>query len=175
MSGIYGPILAVLTFFVLVYQIRLQEYTNKHMYDQSYIQDSRADIEFYLSKLTDLFESTSTSPDGAGLRRLLHEKFARPTVEQLKNDEWKDIGNMIDREFHQLQASWSAFNGILKGLQAENRFPYELQLASAQQKAIATLSYPTCASLDNYLYCRTEGRIAYPYLFTTSLTSTINS
>jgi len=174
MSGIYGPILSVLTLYLLITQVRLQAQTARlehattmHMYDQSYIQDARVDIEFYLARLSELLNAETNR--SAVLREALLSRFAKAPVELLQTESVKANAAMIDRDYPQLQASWRAFNTILKGLEAEVRLPYELQLTSAQQKAIAVLSYPVCAALDNYLHCRTGGGLNYPYMFRTTL------
>lgn len=173
MSGLYGPIVSVLTLAVLLIQVQLQRQTtefqrhdSRHLRDDAHIQVSRADIEFYLSKLDNAINRGS---QGKLLRHALHVDFAKATVEQLKSAELRGEAALIDDEFPQVNASWASLNTVLKGLEAEDRLAFQLQLVSAQQKAVAILSYATCASLDNYLYCLTQGQIAYPCLFSTSL------
>ena len=48
MSGIYAPILAILTLLLLSIRVGLQGRMNEHTFDQSYVQDARADLHFYL-------------------------------------------------------------------------------------------------------------------------------
>lgn len=179
MSGIYGPILSILTLTLLIAQVRLQVQTTRleydatrHMYDQSYIQDARADIEFYLTKIAEPLNAETNR--AAVLREALVSRFAKITPTLLQTQSVRANAAMIERDYPQLQASWAAFNSILKGLESEERFPYELQLTSAQQKAIAVLSYPVCAALDNYVHCLTEGRVSYPYMFSTTLSDQIS-
>jgi hypothetical protein len=66
---------------------------------------------------------------------------------------------------------WGATCAIYGGLSSSEESPYELQLVSSKQKAIAMLGYGTCVALDNYLYCLTEGRIRYPYQYNDTLAS----
>lgn len=167
MSGIYGPILSALTFIVLVVQIRLQWFSHRQVHDQEYIQNARADIEFYLSKLDQVLDTPTIN--GVIPRKYLRERFFQATRARLLGDEAKGAALALDFDAPQIQAAWMAIYTIYGGLKAEPRFPYTLQFVSAQQKAIATLSYPTCVALDNFVFCATGGRIIRSYEFTTAL------
>jgi hypothetical protein len=52
MSGLYTPILALLTLSVLVIQVRMQTEMNKLAFDQQYITEARDDIQYYLFQLS---------------------------------------------------------------------------------------------------------------------------
>ena len=173
MSGIYGPILSALTFVVLVMQIRLQWFSHRQVHDQEYIQNARADIEFYLAKLDQTLDMPTIN--GIVPRKYLRERFSQGTLARLAGDEAKGAALALEFDAPQIQAAWIAIYTIYKGLQAEPRFPYTLQFVSAQQKAIATLSYPICVALDNYVYCATGGRIIRSYQFSPILSERSNN
>jgi hypothetical protein len=173
MSGIYGPILALLAFGVLVVQVILQRQTTrlefenaKHMHDQVYLQDARADIQFYLTQMVEALDKVAVESHTA---RDVLRIFERATVEQLSNAEVKRLSDSLDSSVPQVQALWMAIYPIFAGLSSRSQYDYSLQFVSAKQKTIAMLSYPICAALDNYLYCRVEGNVIYAYEFSTQL------
>lgn len=51
MSGIYTPILTLLTISLLVFQARLQQQMHEHDQTKAYIDQARTDIEFYVARL----------------------------------------------------------------------------------------------------------------------------
>jgi hypothetical protein len=168
MSGIYGPILSVLTFLVLIMQVRLQRQTNKHMYEQAYFQDARADIEFYLTQLSEVLDKPSS--DGLVPRTVLHSQFERASVEQLSSDELKGLALAFDQRFPHLQSIWHAMYSMYTGLSVNKGYPYDLPYTAAKQKTVVMVSFPTCVALDHYLYCiMGAGRISYRYEFARNL------
>ncbi|MFN5350795.1 MAG: hypothetical protein ACK5A0_14885, partial [Polaromonas sp.] len=79
LGGIYTPILAALTLVVLVLQVRSQNEATILQTDHSYIEQSRADIEFYLHHLEqalDLQHHTGTT-----VRRFLQETYCHRSDE----------------------------------------------------------------------------------------------
>jgi hypothetical protein len=167
MSGIYGPILTALTLFVLIRQVLLQQATNKHMYDQAYLQTARTDSDFYLEQLVHVLDEHYEP--GTATRSVLDHWFARATVEDLANGRLLQTAQTLNDRFPRLQAIWGALYPIYSGLSVNDETSYKLQLISCKQKAIVMLSYPTCAALDNYLHCLTQGRIRHAYQFSPAL------
>lgn len=174
MAGIYGPILAVLTFVVLLRQLRLQRQateiqveTTKHMFVQSFVQDARADIEFYLSELSGLLDTSLSN--GLVPRLVLQGNFERVAPDQLRSEQLRDYANALNASCPKLQALWMAILPILSGLSTLTESPHHMHLVGAKQKAIAMLSYRTCVAMDNYLYCSSEGRMT-DYYFSEDLT-----
>jgi len=165
MSGIYGPLLAALTFIVLIMQVQLQKQTNDHASHQAYLQNAREDTAFYLTRLADLLDKPAV--DEFTVREILRRVFERCTVEMLSEEEVKKLGQSLDAQVPELLAIWMAIYPIYAGLSA-NPY-YYLPFVSAKQKTIALLSYPTCAALDNFLFCRVAGRVDYSYQFSTVL------
>ena len=50
-SGIYSPIIALLALLILVGQFRSQREMNKHQYDQTYIESTRNELNYFTEKL----------------------------------------------------------------------------------------------------------------------------
>jgi hypothetical protein len=162
MSGIYGPILAVLTFAVLVHQIRLQKQTNQHMYDQAFLQNARADMEFYLMQLVNLLEKPT--PQGPITRDVLHGVFEHVSVEELKGEQLKYYATSFHRDVPQLSAIWGAIYTVFGSLATSDEPHFKSHYSSAKLKAVAMLSYGTCVALDNYDSVQASDSV-YPYQF----------
>ena len=166
MSGIYGPILTALTLFVLIRQVQLQDQTNKHTFDQSYLQNAKADIDFYLSQLIKALEKNEDVP----VRNILRSfEFAK--VQQLSENQLMQSALAVNSSVPELQAIWAAIYSIYAGLSANDESQYRLHFTSARQKTIVMLSYGTCVGLDHYLSCLTAGRLNYKYLFSPELSA----
>jgi hypothetical protein len=163
MSGIYGPILAFLAFAVLILQVRMQSESNKHMLDQSHIQQADADIAFYLGKLESAMEKMDSSGRTAGQH--LKAVFAFATIDQLREEAVIAAATLMNREHSQLFAAWAAYQSIIAGLAVVKEQPYLMSLSTAKQRAIVVLSFEMCAALDNFTWCVTNGRLNGPYVF----------
>lgn len=162
-SGIYTPIMAALTLWVLVRQVQAQQRLNQHEFDQAYIERARTDIEFYLLRLaTEMDFKIST---GNTIREVLHHQFQPDSVAVLDEARTVEIAKLLDKENPRVFAFWYAIYSILAGLSAPKRNPYDLNKVSASQKMIAMLSFETCAALDNYHRSRSEGKTKVSYEF----------
>lgn len=162
-SGIYTPIMAALTLIVLVHQVRAQHRLNEHEFDQAYIVQARADIEFYLLRLaTEMDFKIST---GNTIGEVLHHQFRPSTTAELDERSRLDIANLLYRENPRVFAFWSGIYSVLAGLSAPERNPYSLTKVSASQKMIAMLSFKTCEALDNYHRSQSHGEIKVCYEF----------
>jgi hypothetical protein len=162
MSGIYGPLLTYFTLFMITRQVLLQQETNKHMYDQAYLENARKDSDFYIEQISKELELQTV---GVTCRAILLNHFERVTLAQLKGEVLKFSADDLNAHFPRLQAIWGAIYPIYTGLNTSDEVAYRLQLVSSQQKAIVMLGLPSCVALDNYLYCVTEGRMPFAYQF----------
>lgn len=167
MAGIYSPILALLTLLLLLTQVKLQGRMNDHTFDQSFIQDARADLHFYLEQLAT--ELSREFDDGSEIQTLLIAAFAYPGAEDLKGEKIMENAAALNKRYHRLVSIWSAIYGILAGLKANDYPPYRNNYVTAKQKAIAMLYYACCAALDNLAWCASEGRLNYSYEFSAAL------
>ena len=167
MAGIYSPILVLLTLLLLLTQVKLQSRMNDHTFDQSFVQDARADLHFYLGQLEN--ELSRKFDDGSEIQTMLIAVFAYPGSEDLKDEKIMANAAAINKRYHRLVSIWSAIYGILAGLKTNDYPPYSNNYVTAKQKAIAMLSYDCCAALDNLAWCVSEGRLNYPYEFSAAL------
>lgn len=166
MSGIYTPILTILTLLVLLAQVGLQEKMNRHTFDQTFVQAAISDVHFYLDQIAE--ELARTFEDGSQIGPLLIEAFSHPSKANLSINPLDNIAKRLNTRHPRLLASWSGFYTALAGLGVHDWYPYKNAHIAAKQKAIAILSYPGCAALDNYTFAVSEGRLQY-YEFATGL------
>jgi Ca2+/H+ antiporter len=152
MSGIYGPLLTILTVLLLFYQLRIQQKTHKHTFDESYLRDTKADVEFYLVRLAEVLKQPIQG--NQTIRDVLHYSFQRATVEQLKGSQLQQVARDIHEKLPSLSDMWSAMYGVTAVLEWVNEPAYQREFASAKLKTEAMLSKVTCVALDNYLFCR---------------------
>ena len=163
MSGVYTPVLALLTLSVLVFQARIQQQLHKHELDQAYIQQARADVEFYVNRLSDLL--SLRLPNGSTVREVLHHNFQPEAASQLDSELIRRLAKELDREVPHTLGVLFALQSILAGLSASEEGAYRLNFTSAVQKLTAILGFETCVSLENFHRARTEGRLDIRYLF----------
>ncbi len=188
MSGIYGPILALLTFFVLVIQLRLQKnatqlqiMTTEHMLAQAFAQDARADIKFYLDELEHLLDREiviKESPRSITTpRKLLIDNFIEVTPGQLAGTEllqgattsMHDLALWLNLKCPQLQATWSGIYTIYHGLEGYPIRQLDTLLVTSKQKTIAKIDMPLCIAMDHYLYCFTRGGLGFRYQYSSRI------
>ena len=168
MSGIYTPILSILTLAVLIIQVRLQNQSTTHDSDQSYIQEARSDVEFYLAQI-DVELEKMVQGGNRNVRKFLSEGFAFADIEALKSTKLVEVAKALNREFPRLSAIWSAYCSRLEGLGSQQHYPYKHNFVAAQEKAIAMVSFETCVALDNFNWCFSEGRLSCSHYFSSVL------
>ncbi|HAF02126.1 MAG TPA: hypothetical protein DCG63_12660 [Methylophilaceae bacterium] len=163
-SGIYTPLLSILTLVVLVVQIRIQSSQATYEHDRAYISEARADVEYYLNLLN--YELDKTVKDQVTVRQFLLEAFAYvEDIDTLKAAERLKIAQEFNRKLPLVSGIWGAFYPLLQGLGANVHYPYEHNFSAAKQKAIATTSFALCVALDNYYWCLSEGRVNFHYQY----------
>lgn len=163
MSGIYTPILTLLTISILVFQARLQKQMHDYNQTMAYIDQARTDIEFYVTRLESVFFLKIST--GSTVREILHSQFQPTNIEALDSPMLRKIGRELNYEIPQLLALYHALQAVLVGLSTSQETPYQLNYNSAIQKQIALLSFETCVALENYNRTVTEGRIKGKYVF----------
>jgi hypothetical protein len=167
MSGIYGPILTILTVSLLIHQLRLQQQTNKHTFDQWFLQDTKADVEFYLIRLAEVLNKPLR---GQTVRDVLRSNFGNASVQELEGEPLRQITDTLHRDVPSLGDMWSAMYGVIAVLEWVDDTAYKREFVSAKLKAQAMLSQPTCIALDNYLFCRAPDEYrAYRFQFSRNL------
>jgi hypothetical protein len=163
MSGIYGPLLALLGFVVLAFQSVLQQQTTKHMFDQTHIQAANSEIAFYLEKLE--VACQKQDPAGVTVGYRVVDEFGFPPGTNMRDPICVAAARRFHGEYPQLFTAWMAYQSVLSGLQSVDESAYRVTLSSAKQKAIVTLSLGVCMALDQAVWCWCEGNLFGPYLF----------
>ena len=173
MSGIYTPILSILTLAVLIIQVRLLNQSTIHESDQSYIQETRSDVEFYLAQI-DIELEKIVQGGKRNVRMYLSEGFAFSDIESLKSTKLVNVAQALNREFPRLSSIWSAYCSRLEGLGSQQHYPYKHNFIAAQEKAIAMVSFETCVALDNFNWCFSVGKISSSHYFSPVVSEYIN-
>lgn len=163
MSGIYTPILTLLTLSVLLNQVRLQH--EMHASDRSlaYVEQARTDLEFYIARLESMM--TLKISTGNTIREILHHQYQPKTLTELDQPNIEKISTQLNREAPQILGVMNAVQARLAGLSASKEAWFRLNYTSAIEKLIAVLSFETCVALENYHRAVTKGRINTKYAF----------
>lgn len=163
-SGIYAPIISILTITILLKQIELQHKYNTHVEDQAFIFSAREDLKEYITKILDSIDKSL--PSGNTYRSLLLSNFQPKTLKELETDEMQSLAKKLNHSAPTLFDSWSSILIVMEGLNNPDSMPYELTAANETQKIIASLSFKTCVALDNYHRALTEGKLKHTtYIF----------
>lgn len=166
-AGIYAPIAAVLTLIVLIVQIGLQSRMNNHTFDYGYIQGARADMQFFLERLSAVLGRPAT-PE-ATLGELLITGCAYLDNAHLAEEKRMADAVAFNTLHPEVIALWTGFYSVLAGLQVNDYPPYSNNFIGYKQKAIALFSYAGCVALDNLTYMVAKDRLRFKYEFSPAL------
>ena len=147
-SGIYSPIIALLALLILVGQFRSQIEMSKHQHDQTYIESTRNELNYFTEKLAESLEKKHKS--GMKIREYLEKYFAFLSKEQLNEQPVKDIAKEIRNDHKIILDMWIAIYPLLQGLAANKEFPYKHNFSGAILRITCTLSIETCIAIDNF-------------------------
>lgn len=167
-GGIYAPLVALLTLVVLIRQVALQKQMNTHEADQAYLQQARADIEFYSTQISQIMNCIVLP--GKTLREVLNENFHPANITDLDSQQLRQLAVNIHKLIPPVFDIWGAVYPILTGLETGKTSMYNMTLGSSKQKLIALLSFANCVALDNLYRARCEGRLHINYVFSPLLT-----
>jgi hypothetical protein len=156
-GGIYAPLVALLALMVLIKQVALQTQMNTHEFDQAYLQQARADIEFYSKHMAQVMASNALP--GRSLDAVLKENFLPTSATELDSQRLRELAANIHELIPPAFDIWAAVYPTLAGLEAGKTPMYNMTLGSSTQKLTALLSFETCVALDNFHRARSEGRL----------------
>lgn len=94
MSGVYTPVVALATLAVLVMQVSLQKQVHNHDIDQTFVQQTRADTEFYVRQLSEAL--TVKLHYGNQAVEILLDQFQPPSVEELDSSTLRTLAAEIE-------------------------------------------------------------------------------
>ncbi len=169
MSGIYTPILALLTLLVLAGQVAIQREVAVHEYDKAFIAEVRSDVEYFLSRLDQALAQNVR--EETTVREALNTSFTHLPRSELTAPKLVCAAKELNRRVPSLLGSWLAIYSRLGGLKVSSaKLPYRLTFATTKEKAIAVLSFDTCVALDQYVWCILQGRCEHQFQFSPHLT-----
>jgi len=169
LSGMYTPILALLTLLVFFGQLRLQLEINTHQQDQAYIQQCREDINYFLDHLNSAL--AEVGPTGKTLKEMINESFQPFNVDDLKSSELKERAHALNQAYRRPFDIWSSIYPIIIGLRANRHQPYSMNAVGTVQRISTLISFETCVALDNYHWCITSGKTVPTYEFSPLLST----
>lgn len=150
LAGVYAIIAALLVFLFLVTMLILRFQNKSADKDQTFIQDSRKDIEFFLSELdhclSQWVDETST------VRQQLHKRCGALSEKKLNADRVQVKLTEFAGSHEKLLNIWCPLVKILYALGTPGRFPYEHNHQRCIQKSISILSLQTCEALDKLAF-----------------------
>lgn len=166
MSGIYGPILALLTLYILYVQNKAQTKMQRHQLNQDILSKAQSNIQLHLGMLSQILAGNVYEIGNllTPQQRIL-AYFKNCTIEELAGDEQKQIAESIHSDYPGLSENWSGIYSHFSGLIRLAGSEYQSEYLTAEFKIRGALSAPVCIALDNYLYALIHGQVSFPYKF----------
>ncbi len=159
LSGIYSPILGVLTFIVLIRQLELQAVITRHQLDQDVTGPARSDITHALDAII-----TATEVDcipGQSRGQLLLTHFATASREDLLRDESYQLAMGVLFGTPNLFALWLQVSSTLVALRSHQSVTFQSAFASCNLKVTAKLGHFLCVGIENAYFAFLKGDLAH--------------
>jgi hypothetical protein len=144
-------------------QVDLQRQVNEHDYDLAYVQQARADLEFYIQELNGALRVPL--PYGNTVREVLLDRFRPQAQSALADPNLVSLAVELDGAEPRCIAIWFGVYQALSGLASGTGPQFEVNKHAAPIKLVATLSHDVCVALDNFHYVRTSGYLPGEYKF----------
>ncbi len=157
LAGVYAIIIALLVFLFLVTMLVLRFQNRASDNDQTFIQDSRKDIEFYLTELDHCL--SQWADESSTVRQQLHKRCSTLNEKKLANNRVQEKLTEFADSHEKLLNIWHPLVELLDALGRPNRFPYKHNHQRCIQKSVSILSHQTCEALDKLAFAvPSEGR-----------------
>ena len=162
-GGIYSVIFSLFLLIVLIKQTNAQINMNKYIIDQTYIQRSEKDLEYYIEQLDKClsFEISANTT----YYSYLNEFYASISDYNLSKDETQKQILRLFRMNPKIFNIWASVYPILIGLNEVKERLYILSFNSSRQKILSVLSVGTCIALDNIYLCHSADAMKGKYFF----------
>lgn len=164
LGGIYSPIIALLAFFVIFAQTRVQLLSEQHSRNMVYIHDAKQDFNFYIERLDSVL---SEKVDGdLTVSHILVALLDSIPDDNLLTDDCIKLCQQFAIKYQKVWGLWCAVVPLLKGLESQHYFPYEHNFTGLKLRAVSLLSTPTCRCLDKLDYVLSKGKSSQSYYWT---------
>lgn len=150
LTGVYSIITALLVFLFLVTMLILRFQNKAADNDQTFIQDSRKDIEFYLTELDHYL--SQWADESSTVRQQLHKRCSKLSEKKLSAERTQEKLAEFAESHVKLMDIWHPLVQILEALAQPGRFPYSHNHQRCIQKVISILSQETCEALDKLAF-----------------------
>jgi hypothetical protein len=157
-SGIYTPIISILTILILYKQLEQQNVFNKHEIENKHIQKSSDNILHHSKLLLSIIDNKSPKHDHT-YRELLSLFSSADNKNELLSHNFFVIADEINLECPQIYSAWSSINSFLVGLNTPENINYESALLAEMSKLMSSLTFKTCAELENFQHSLTTKKI----------------
>ena len=124
---------------------------DKHQFDQTLIQESRKDLNFYIEQLEEYMDKRYD--DELTIRQYLEKYYLRLSYVQLEDANMKEFAAEFNKKHPKVFNFWSAIYSVLIGLDSQKEFPYTHNFTISVLRISSCITYTTCAAIDNFYYC----------------------
>jgi hypothetical protein len=153
-SGVYSPIIAFIALLILLGQSIAQASLNQHQYDQTYIQENRKDLDFYIDKMESQLSKMTES--GESVSDLLIRSLVNLNEEQLRSKEGEALTAAFYLKYRLIFDIWISIYPLLDGLATNDHYPYSHNFVSSKLKISTTLSWEACVALDKFYFSKAD-------------------
>jgi hypothetical protein len=157
-SGIYTPIISILTILILFKQLEQQNVFNKYEIDNKSIQKSSDNILHHSNLLLSIIDNKSPKHNHT-YRELLGLFSSANSTDDLSSHHYYEIAYEINFTCPQIFSAWSSINSFLVGLNTPENINYESALFAELNKLTSSLTFKTCAELENFQHSLTTKKI----------------
>jgi hypothetical protein len=163
-GGIYAPIAALLTLTIIAGQLSSQVQINKHQIDQSFLNNSRADLHFYIDQMEKVLQKHEQIAN-VPLSHAITSMFGSRTHEELKGTIYNKDVRRVGMTDSRVSGIWGAIYAIFAGLKASDETDYNLVYVSSKQKCISIFGCALCDALDNFHFVSCQYPADFKYEF----------
>lgn len=161
-SGIYAPILSLLTLGVLFIQVQIQKRMADTAEVQKYLDDTVADLEYQVLRMQEILNRVDRY-DGRTTRSVLDDCYYNETDEDVR----KLRGNHPALRDHSadIVSTWGVIYTTLYAFRNRQHPMYELAFRRAIVRLQVTLTHRTCSALDEFHREKSFSKLSKPYVF----------
>lgn len=164
MSGIYAPIVALLTLIVLAFQVRLQKQLNEHMITKDTVDASFAEIDDHLQRIESMLEAEMIDFTVKWyLIQTVGHTVCREELDSLSYG--RSVLTGIDTVHPNIREAWVAIIEILADLRGNSGYSYQKAYHKAHDKLSMVLTRKLCCALDHHVFVCLEGETRLNYAF----------
>lgn len=161
-SGIYAPILSVLTIGVLAIQVQIQKRMADTAEVQKYLDDNAADLEYQVLHMQEIL-NRADEDDGRTIRSVLDDCYYNETDEDVLK--FRSDHPVFRNQSADIVSAWGVIYTTLYAFRNRDHPMYELAFRRAIVRLQVTLTHRTCSALDEFHRENSLSKMSRPYVF----------